>query len=713
MTTSTLVTLSSETNRSRSFLQKIAELRAQGVGDHISLPQLVVCGDQSAGKSSVLEGITGIPFPRNDGVCTKFATEITLTHTASDHAEIKATIIPHSARSDEEKARLSAKTWTLASLSFTELPTIISEVGEIMGLRGFGRNYTGPAFGEDIFSIQVSANIGCHLTVVDLPGLISVANDEQTSDDVALVEKMVDQYIESSRTIIIAIIQATNDIANQRIIQKAQRFDPDGERTVGVITKPDLINRGTERRIAMLSRNEDTTKLKRGYFIVKNPAPKDLEAGDLTVEKRKQLELDFFAKEPWSEQELDPARVGMSRLTTYLQNILDEHVEKELPNVQDEIRRLLERTEGKLCLLGPERKTVAEMKMYLADVSLKFHDICQQGLEGNYSRYADSFFQGDETRIRAQVHLFNSEFAREMRTKGAKWHYFVDFEDEDGSKDASEDEYGSRAVTRDGQSAGKNWVLKIYRRTRGRELQGAYNSVLLAELFHEQSTPWPAIAQAHLQRVYNSISSFTRKALACLLNDELVLRRVYPDIQESLLRNLEEAKKELNKLLSDEKRFPVTYNHYYSDNIQKARKDDLKKAIQTTIGDSTNDQFTPSWDSSKRYTQQTMDAATLRKCIDSARVTVNMESQACKEAATSLKAYYKVALKTFVDNVCRQVIERHILANLPEIFSPVKVIQFSDEKILHLVSESEEIQRGRHELQSLKSKLESGLSILI
>jgi hypothetical protein len=59
-------------------LEQIAELRAHGIGDHVGLPQLIVYGDQSAGKSLVLEGITGIPFPRKDGVYTKFATEVIL-----------------------------------------------------------------------------------------------------------------------------------------------------------------------------------------------------------------------------------------------------------------------------------------------------------------------------------------------------------------------------------------------------------------------------------------------------------------------------------------------------------------------------------------------------------------------------------------------------------------------------------------------------------
>ena len=70
-----------QSSRTSQRLNQIDRVRANGVGDHVALPQLVVCGDQSAGKSSVLEGISGIPFPRQDGLCTRFATEIILRHT--------------------------------------------------------------------------------------------------------------------------------------------------------------------------------------------------------------------------------------------------------------------------------------------------------------------------------------------------------------------------------------------------------------------------------------------------------------------------------------------------------------------------------------------------------------------------------------------------------------------------------------------------------
>lgn len=76
-----------QSHASLKRLSLISNLRTRGVGDHINLPQLIVSGDQSTGKSSVLEGITGLPFPRRDGLCTRFATEITMEHTSDQEVE--------------------------------------------------------------------------------------------------------------------------------------------------------------------------------------------------------------------------------------------------------------------------------------------------------------------------------------------------------------------------------------------------------------------------------------------------------------------------------------------------------------------------------------------------------------------------------------------------------------------------------------------------
>ena len=106
-----------------------------------------------------------------------------------------------------------------------------------MGLRGYGTNTTGPSFVEDVLRIKFSGPTGLHLSIVDLPGLISTASEEQTESDVQTVHRMVDSYVQNPRTIILAVVQANNDIANQSIIRKSKQHDPAGTRTLGVISK--------------------------------------------------------------------------------------------------------------------------------------------------------------------------------------------------------------------------------------------------------------------------------------------------------------------------------------------------------------------------------------------------------------------------------------------------------------------------------------------
>ncbi|KAK0247077.1 hypothetical protein LTS09_017787 [Friedmanniomyces endolithicus] len=260
-------------------LQQISSLRARGIREQIDLPQLVVCGDQSTGKSSVLEGITGIPFPRQGNRLQKVS------------AQRSETIIPHLSRDDTLKASLQAYQRTING--FEELPDVIVKAGVLMGIRGYGDNHEGPSFAEDVLRIKVTGPCGLHLSIVDLPSLISNASEEHTEDDVGIVHRMVDSYVEKPRTIILAVVQAGNDIADQSIIRKLKLFDKAGQRTVGIVAKPDLTNAGAEGRVAALAKNQDTTKLQLGFFSPQNSTPEERE--DLiTPKQRSANELRYF-----------------------------------------------------------------------------------------------------------------------------------------------------------------------------------------------------------------------------------------------------------------------------------------------------------------------------------------------------------------------------------------------------------------------------------
>jgi hypothetical protein len=187
---------------------------------------------------------------------------------------------------------------------------------------------SGPSFGQDVLRIKVRGNTGLNLTIVDLPGIIQVPKDEQDDSDVGTVHALVDSYIANPRTIILAVVQAGNDESNQPIIKKSKKFDKDGERTIGVITKPDLINDVTQARIAALSRNEDTMKLKLGFFMVKNPSPKEFQDG-ISIPEREHKELTYFSSPLWKNAGLDRTRIGVASLREFLQDLLSRHTERE------------------------------------------------------------------------------------------------------------------------------------------------------------------------------------------------------------------------------------------------------------------------------------------------------------------------------------------------------------------------------------------------
>ncbi|KAI9835372.1 MAG: hypothetical protein M1838_005315 [Thelocarpon superellum] len=679
--------------KSTARLNQIARLRANGIGDHIDLPQLVVCGDQSAGKSSVLEGITTIPFPRKDGVCTRFPTEIILQHREGP-ISVKASMIPHASRCDESKQKLRHYQRELDDLQ--GLPEVIAEVGELMGIRGFGNVENGPAFAADVLRITLLGPTGLHLSVVDLPGLIGVTNEARSDADLELVKGMVESYLTNPRTIILAVVQASNDVDNQRIIQLARQFDPQGERTVGIITKPDLINVGTEGRIALLARNGDTTKLRLGWFLLKNPTPIELSEG-ITTSEREHEEDAFFRSAPWKDQGLSPSRVGIKALRVYLQTLLDRHIEKELPKVREEIRALISSTEQELIDLGRERHTMEDLRAYLVELSMRFYNLVTAALSGTYDEIDTEFFaaaNGKNRRLRALVHKSNGKFSNYMRDRSQKRKIVA------GKGAASADQLELTKKEFD------TWIKKMYLNSRGKELPGTYNHLLLSELFHEQSSRWESIASDHLYAVFDIISEVVKAALEHAAKDNDVQEELWVILDIRLRQNLAKAETELQELCCDERQQPITYNHYFTDNVQKTRpsaitREDVAIAIDLATSEESNQKM--------RVTK--VNADKLLNAIQP-QVIVNMDEQACLEATTALAAYYKVAMKTFVDNVCKQVIERHLLRDLTSVFSPPSVATLSDADLQRIAAEPDGNTQRRETLKSLLENLHRGFQDL-
>lgn len=176
----------------------------------------------------------------------------------------------------------------------------------------------------------------------------------------------------------------------------------------------------------------------------------------------------------------------------------------------------------------------------------------------------------------------------------------------------------------------------MYHETRGRELPGNYNHSLLQGLFHVQSASWGKVSRSHVGNVVALVNEYLASAFKFVVKDATVCDKLWKHAKIALDKNVEGSHEELARLLQDEQAHPITYNHYYTDNIQKARSDGVKELIESTVKNVTS--------------QYTKDMAWMSEDAFNTRLVswlqdpkeVNMVDRACSEALTDLNAYYKV-----------------------------------------------------------------------
>ncbi|KAF4271147.1 hypothetical protein KXV95_002403 [Aspergillus fumigatus] len=334
------------------LLDSIDHLRLQGINHYISLPQIIVCGDQSSGKSSVLEAISGVSFPIRSSLCTRFPTELVLRK--SSQVGVCVSIVPHRSRSESEREALAQFHEELDS--FEGLPQLIENAKSAMGIYTYAKS-----FSNDLLRVEVSGPDRRHLTIVDLPGLIHSETKQQSAADVELVHDVVKSYMEEPRSIILAVVSAKNDVPNQIVLKLARAADPHGTRTLGVITKPDTLVRGSdsEAQFVSLAKNQEV-EFRLGWHALKNM---DTDKGAWTLAERDKEEHAFFASGVW--EALPRSHVGIDQLRKRLSKLLLAQIATELPSLMQEIKAKLEDCSQKLEKLGEPRTTEEEQRSYL------------------------------------------------------------------------------------------------------------------------------------------------------------------------------------------------------------------------------------------------------------------------------------------------------------------------------------------------------------
>jgi GTPase SAR1 family protein len=397
-----------QTAEQMELLNVVDDLRAHGLGEITALPQLIVCGDQSSGKSSVLEAISGVPFPRQDGLCTRFATEFILRRAPKD--ALSVSIIALQDRKDQDEIdKIHQFRHELTRRE--DFPELFEKAKEVI-LSGLDQS-----FSEDILRVEFCGPTQPQLTLVDLPGLIHSETKAQTANDVKVVTRLVSEYLINPRSIILAVVSSTYDHSNQIILSLARKVDPQGRRTLGIITKPDKLLRGSleEDRVIKLARNEDV-HFDLGWHVVKNV---DMALQEAQRQNRDEQEKEFFRDTNFTN--LSSTTIGVTSLRTRLSKVLFDQIRTELPRLLEDIEKRIKEAKVKSDKLGPGRPKLDDQKSFLIDLSQSFHNISRDAVRGDYDQ---DFFQCDfidERRLCASLMNRHFEFAETLRKKGALW----------------------------------------------------------------------------------------------------------------------------------------------------------------------------------------------------------------------------------------------------------------------------------------------------
>ncbi|KAL7627589.1 hypothetical protein AAE478_001782 [Parahypoxylon ruwenzoriense] len=738
-----------------SILTKVDKLR-ELVGTKTALPQLVVVGDQSSGKSSVLEGLTGFAFPRDAELCTRYATQITCRRESEE--SIYVSIIPHAEAPRHEQERIRDFHRTLKEMDPESLASLFKEANETMGIRNSAESTSLdvsslPAFSEHILKIEKLGPNEEHFTVIDVPGIFRKETEGVTTeDDIELVRNMVKNYRQSddvrssmgynknanltrSLSSILAIMPSNVDPATQEILKLAKKADPSMTRTMAVLTKPDLAIERATQQIAIDHVTGARSDLTLGYYIVKNRGPDDV---GKTLKQGQADENMFFSTAPWSVLRRT-GKAGISALRTRVRELLIDLIKREFPKVKVDIIKELSSLKSERDKMGPSRGDEYTQRTFLNQMSESFQDLARSALSAHY-KDNKSFDEKDDLRLITRIVEANEKYSEDMEKHGHMREFAGDADpkkrneiptmqapppdDSSFFEEPLYDEYPELDEIFDPSDTilpdfgGKDddimgYIDKVYRSSRGQEL-GTFSGALISTMFKEQSKKWEPITMAYMAKVIIAVHRFIVEIFKVICPDSRVrdeLWDVY--LLEELQKSYRRAMDHVKFLLEIEREgAPLTLNHYFNENLQK----DQGNRLIATIEGLGSVQSTEILDEYGNGTGKYKDDILLnRKQLENLSVNMANSDYTLKYIHDILKSYYKVSRKRFVDVVCQQAVNHHLLAGKGsplKIFSTQMVLNLNEDQLDMIAGEDAPVKMQREKLASSIKNFEGALKVL-
>ncbi|KAL0955559.1 hypothetical protein HGRIS_001798 [Hohenbuehelia grisea] len=529
-------------------------------------------------------------------------------------------------------------------------------------------------FSSNCVSLQISGEGVANLSFCDLPGLIASATGGN-SGDIDLVKGLVASYISKPSCIILLTVACESDFEIQGAHGLVKEYDPEGKRTIGVLTKPDRIPHGDESRWLSFIRNKEEP-LQHGWFCVKQPSSKELKEG-ITWAEARQKENEFFSMtSPWSDLEpMYQKHLRTSNLIERASAVLSNLISERLPKIQEELQRLLDETKEALDALPrePSSDPLAEIIRLLYDFT---RDVTRH-VEGIPSEKGLlQVLRPHQEYFRSSIRTTAPDFR--VHSRGAEVYDDGITERPSFLRDEEDDLAASALAAYAGSSPNNvvyiDEVLERAYTARTRELPDNYPFVVRASFINEITREWRKPAKNLCDMVYKILSDFIKGLIQdhfSAFGQGQLEQRVRVIVQDHLQQCRVATEAKIDWLLRLEDR-PFTLNtHYlaaYKDKFlsyyKAARQRENNATLEETIR-----QFKPST-SQQVFNQRTgrmegPEVTGIAKVLaglaeigitgvkpeDLPKLLPPDAMEPALNIMAEVRAYFQVAYKRFADNV--------------------------------------------------------------
>ncbi|KAK6858048.1 hypothetical protein PG995_005747 [Apiospora arundinis] len=719
---------------SQILFDAIDQLQSCDASQDIDIPQLVIVGGQSAGKSSLLQSLTSIPFPVSHGLCTRFATRIISRRTPPrSKDEVVITIVKpdfeldhvFNYSNDSPYEKYSYRAERLDSQTFAELMEEVTE--EYMGIRP-GRQPGDKNFATEVLKIELSGPQRAHFSILDIPGLIS--NDMRVhTSEMDGIGSMIVEYMSKPQNIVICVSEATIDLDSSPIFHQALEH-VDSSRLIPVFTKCDMAAKPESVVGIATGENTNYRPMKHGWFVVRNRTDEEDASFDLDG-----AEAALFDGAPWAR--IPDNRRGSAKLRDYLGDLLCDKIRKEFPAMQQKVKQLLSKELQIKASLGEPRDDHKSLFQYLMGIVQMYNTDALQALNQPWNLPEETM------RLRSIVCNGNKVFDTTMMSYGHTFE-FEELQSDyrplpaatldglpptpEGSPQPKSKRHGMKTTSpqstssllEDGTPQSpvelRAEIRKQIYNFQSSQLPGLLNPDIFPVLYRTQTKKWESIARAHLESVVEA----TRDAALQLLSyvffqqletgDEKSHNATHDRLADALVcmsrASEQRALKELRRYYDQEVTSP-----FFTTNPEFARR--LQANRLTRFKNHSFQHFKMLFEKAEaeRATKpdRTVDIDLFDANLDVmyARMHPSTAQHTEDDAHDILKTYYELSLRTFIEHFTKVIVEDVMSSKDGPLkgLSPEYIMSLSEAEVEEIAREDEAAQARRKQCLARMARL--------